>query len=1211
MFKDAPNRKKLILVLSAVFVSLTLLTGVLAYLSGPLTELAQGPAQSEGSGPSESRPDGEQGMDGEISEQDGQTADSSQASVPPDVSAENPAPPDASSAPPDTAGETGTDSSDNGQADEPVYFNVPTEMRGVMISAGTDYLTNGTDVSAQELATQLDEALAAAQQLTMNTVIIDTQYGDSVLFESSALESAPLGLDVTEYLCAKAREMGFYVYATYDVSTRSGGEGLTADGAALDDLAENIGAFAEAYKPDGILLDGYECADSPAAYAGYLQSGGGMGYEAYQRQVPRALLETAAAAVRENAPGVQVGLYAQAVWQNSDADPDGSDTKAETTALGTGNADTRAFVKDGLFDFVMVKNYGSTNEETARFGVVAAWWAGVVDGTDTKLYMMHAADRVGTQSVGWTVYEQLTAQIIRLEEAGGSSGSAFNSLAALRSDPGGSTTTLIQYLNDEINEQWVLTQLAVTKPAELTFTTQEQTVTFQGASDPQADVTLNGEKIPTNESGYFTIREELKAGLNTFTIEHKGKSLTYNITRIVQVIKEVSPTGKISVDGGMQVSVSALAYEGAQVTASVGGQTIQLTETEDDTDEAERDSGYRLYVGVFTAPSASATATSMGNITFTATAQGETQTMQGASVTVNKLAVMGDGAVVYVTADQAETFPTDTLNDNSNPNYFPLPQGTVDKTYGDEIVYKNGSVTKTYWKLESGVRVYSSDIKASGGAMPDQNVISDMRIKTSGSYTTVTLDMTQKVPYKVEYDGSRLVFRFQYTAETPGSADGKGIFESASWDGSNLVLTLKKAGGFIGYRAYYEGDSLNLRFHNSPGGLSGARVVVDPGHGGNDPGAEGFYPGKDEADINYAIAEKLVADLKSQGASVLMTQPGSTMATRLAAARSFNAQVLVSVHSNTAPNSSAKGTEVYYFYPFAKQLAANISANVASALGTDNRGAKAGLYYMTRESQFACVLAEIGFLSNDDEYTKMINSKYQNRIAEAIANGVSAYLGGTSSGYYGSDDEEEGDDEDSGDEDSGDAVESVSLDREKLSMRVGETYQLEATVRPRTAENKDVTWESDDEDVVEVSPSGELTAVGEGEAQVTVTTDDGGETAVCTVKVRGDASDDEQDDEQADPEEGVLVESISISGPDELEADGSRSEYTGEVSPANAEDPGIKWSVSDPDILEISKISDDEHTVYVEGLQEGTAYLIAEGYNGSEAIEKFEIRVVS
>ena len=197
MFKDAPNRKKLILVLSAVFVSLTLLTGVLASLSGPLTEFVQGPAQS---GNSE------------------HPADSSQADELPDISAEDPDPAlDASSAPQDMAGETEADSPDDGQADEPVYFNVPAEMRGVMISAGTDYLTNGTDVSAQELAAQLDEALAAAQQLTMNTVIIDTQYGGSVLFESSALESAPLGLDVTEYLCAKARDMGFYVYATYDV----------------------------------------------------------------------------------------------------------------------------------------------------------------------------------------------------------------------------------------------------------------------------------------------------------------------------------------------------------------------------------------------------------------------------------------------------------------------------------------------------------------------------------------------------------------------------------------------------------------------------------------------------------------------------------------------------------------------------------------------------------------------------------------------------------------------------------------------------------------------------------------------------------------------------------------------------------------------------------------------------------------------------------
>ena len=248
---------------------------------------------------------------------------------------------------------------------------------------------------------------------------------------------------------------------------------------------------------------------------------------------------------------------------------------------------------------------------------------------------------------------------------------------------------------------------------------------------------MNGETIPTNESGYFAIREDLTPGLNTFAFVHKGKTLTYSITRQVQVIKEVTPTGKLAVDGGMEVTVSVLAYEDAKVSASVGGQTITLSQTEDETDEADSLSGYKRFTGVFTAPSASASATTMGNITFTATAQGETQSVEGALVTVNKRAVMGEGSVVYVVADQAETFPINTLNDNSNSGYFPLPKGTVDKTYGDEIVYKNGSVTKTYWKLESGVRVYSDDIKASGGSMPDQNVISGMSVKSSGAYTSV------------------------------------------------------------------------------------------------------------------------------------------------------------------------------------------------------------------------------------------------------------------------------------------------------------------------------------------------------------------------------------------------------------------------------------------------------------------------------------------
>lgn len=1163
--------------------------------------------------------------------------------------------------------------------DEPeektVYYNVPDEMRAVMLVAGRDYLTSPENTDRSTIAVQIDQALKEAKDLTMNTILIDTKYKNDVLFSSKTLSQAEVDLDCTGYITDKAREMGFYVYATYDVTDGMDGGGYvhltSADGDTLDTVSESIGSFAEKYKFDGILLSQYYNPASGDSYAQYVQNGGGMGYQNYLRQVPAAFVDAAVKSVRKRAPGTQVGLLAEAVWQNAADDPEGTETSAPFTALRDGNADTRAFVQSGKFDFVMVENYGSTNEQIARFGVVADWWSKVTSEASVPLYIMHASDRVGMQSIGWTVYEQLTKQVIDLEKVSNIYGHAFNSLKALLANPGNSTTTLIQYMNDQIDEQYVLSQLALTKPAQTTFTTKEPSVTFQGASDPREPVTINGEKIPTNESGYFTIKEDLKAGENIFKISHKSKTFTYTITRQVEVLKEIWPTGSINVDGGMKVSVSALAYEGATVTASVGGQNITLALSETEDDDLDRESGYQRYTGVFTAPSASESATSLGTITVSASAQGATKTMTGASVTVNKIAKMGDGAIIQVVSDQAETFPIDTLNDNSNPGYFPLPMGTVDRAYGSEIIYKDGKKSYSYWKLQSGVRVYSSDIKATGGSLPDQNTISNMSIKSSSQYTTVSLATKEKIPYKVTYDGSKLVFAFDYTASVPDSVTLKNnaLFSSANWSGSNLTLALRKTGGFLGYKAYHEAGNLIFRFNNSPGSLSGARIVVDPGHGGSDPGAVGFYPGKDEADINLAVANKLSAELKSRGASVLMVSPGSTMASRMTAARAFNPQVLVSVHCNTSPNSSAQGTEVYYFYPFQKQLAANIAANVSAALNTNNRGAKSGLYYMTRESQFACVLAEIGFMSNESEYTRLISSKYQSRIADSIANGVSGYLGGTNSGggTGGTDDEE--------DAPSSSSSGSLSLSDRTLNLDVNETAVL------NVSGNTDVTYQSEDTSIATVNSAGKVVARAQGITYVIATSKDGSETAECEVSVgqtggkkvtgialsqtvltlrAGDTytltasvrpttaknkkviwkSEDEdivtigsdgkvtavdegeawitattkEGDFTADckvtvkkaDRSGGLIRSITISGESSIRV-GTRMELTASVSPRNAADPGVKWRSSDSDVALVSNTTDD--SCKVEGVRNGTATITATAYDDGKVTATFKIKV--
>ena len=81
------------------------------------------------------------------------------------------------------------------------------------------------------------------------------------------------------------------------------------------------------------------------------------------------------------------------------------------------------------------------------------------------------------------------------------------------------------------------------------------------------------------------------------------------------------------------------------------------------------------------------------------------------------------------------------------------------------------------------------------------------------------------------------------------------------------------------------------------------------------------------------------------------------------------------------------------------------------------------------------------------------------------------------------------------------AVTGVSLDKSEISLEVGETQTLTATVAPADATNKSVTWTSNNENVAKVSNAGVVTAVGVGNATITVTTTDGNKTATCDVEV--------------------------------------------------------------------------------------------------------------
>ncbi|MBP0958762.1 MAG: N-acetylmuramoyl-L-alanine amidase, partial [Oscillospiraceae bacterium] len=105
-------------------------------------------------------------------------------------------------------------------------------------------------------------------------------------------------------------------------------------------------------------------------------------------------------------------------------------------------------------------------------------------------------------------------------------------------------------------------------------------------------------------------------------------------------------------------------------------------------------------------------------------------------------------------------------------------------------------------------------------------------------------------------------------------------------------------------------------------------------------------------------------------------------------------------HGNKASDSSVRGTEAWYFTPYSYPLANSVSKqvsryftnNVYSDGSNKNRGAKQSYYYVTLEQDFASILVEIGFVSNYEEAMAMSNSKHQDGIANAIANGIEEYL---------------------------------------------------------------------------------------------------------------------------------------------------------------------------------------------------------------------------
>ena len=444
----------------------------------------------------------------------------------------------------------------------PVVFNKPDEMRAVYLVPGRDFLAGG-DKSEAAVKAEIDKALGQIEGLEMNTVVIQTAGEKGVAYASGSLPQLAQGFDPVEYAISAAKAKGMYVYCIYNALTVCDGEKLATapyiDAKVIDFVRTNVADFVSRYQPDGLILDDYYNIPAQDSYASYLQHGGGMGYDAYMKSLSRVVITSVGEILDDKARGMQLGLLTGPQWAAKSEDERGSATAAAFSALTDGNADIVSFVEDKLVDFVMVEAFGSLTDGSIPFATVVNWWGKLLSDNGLPLYVAQASDRICTQNTGWGGPDQITMQVIEARGITGYCGSAFNSLSRLAEDPQGAATKLARYYKGEINPEYMLRELTMSKPEKTTFTTFEPTVTFMGASDPDNKLTLNGGDIARDDNGFFTLSADLKAGVNTFTFVHKEKTITYQITRNVQVLDSVSPTGSITVEGGMKITVSAQA----------------------------------------------------------------------------------------------------------------------------------------------------------------------------------------------------------------------------------------------------------------------------------------------------------------------------------------------------------------------------------------------------------------------------------------------------------------------------------------------------------------------------------------------------------------------------------------------------------------------------------------------------------------------------
>ncbi len=175
-------------------------------------------------------------------------------------------------------------------------------------------------------------------------------------------------------------------------------------------------------------------------------------------------------------------------------------------------------------------------------------------------------------------------------------------------------------------------------------------------------------------------------------------------------------------------------------------------------------------------------------------------------------------------------------------------------------------------------------------------------------------------------------------------------------------------------------------------------VVIDPGHGGPDPGAVGIA-GIRETDVVLEVSKIVKKLLSEKGVRVRLTRKNEVdldLPPRVSFANNMDADIFVSIHANASRGKrrDINGLETFYYRGWkGKYLAKKIQKQILRVSpGSPDRGVKQGRFYVIKNTRMPAVLVEIGFLTGRLDARRLEKSTHRKRLAYAIAKGILEYL---------------------------------------------------------------------------------------------------------------------------------------------------------------------------------------------------------------------------